>query len=125
MSAAVPESTLSTAQLLRLANFRRDDADAIDTALVESAPGGGVGGEAPAFQYTVVGNEPNLAKLVIPLPEARDNASYVVTVSQQTFAYLLSPAVPASGKTTTQFVLWLSSNATAGDVFSFSVADPT
>lgn len=33
MSAAVPESTLTSAQLLKLSNFRREDADALDAAL--------------------------------------------------------------------------------------------
>ncbi len=36
MSAAVPESTLTSEQLLKLANFRREDADALDSAFLES-----------------------------------------------------------------------------------------
>lgn len=87
-------------------------------------PGGALGTEQ-AFQYTVVGTEPDLENLVIALPSARANATYLVFPSQATFTNLLAMAVTNASRTTTQFVLSLSADATAGDVFSFLVVDHT
>lgn len=74
-----------------------------------------------AFQYTVTGAEPDLANLVIALPSAEPSASYAVHPAQEQFTNLLAMGVLTASKTTTQFVLSLAANATAGDVFSFLV----
>lgn len=87
--------------------------------------GGGGGGNAQRFQYTVTGVEPDLSELVIPLPAARSDALYLVTPSQEQATYGLHANVATASKTTTQFTLSLSADATAGDVFSFIVDDPT
>ncbi len=86
---------------------------------------GGSSGNADRFNYTVTGLEPDLSELTIPLPETRADAAYEVTPSQSTATMLLLMNVDASSKTTAHFVLSLSANATAGDVFSFVVSDLT
>lgn len=80
---------------------------------------------AQVFSYTVTGAEPDPDNLVITLPAARANALYQVQVTQSTNTSLLSGAIAAASRTTTQFVLSLTSDATAGDVFWFTVEDPT
>lgn len=87
--------------------------------------GGGDTGNPQRFTYTVTGAEPDLSELVIALPAARASANYLVEMSQQEAAYQLGMNVATSSKTTTQFVLSLSANATAGDIFVFTVSDPT
>lgn len=73
------------------------------------------------FTYTVTGGEPDLAALVIALPAAQPNANYSVFPAQSTFTNLLAMGVQAASKTVAQFVLTLSGNATAGDVFAFLI----
>lgn len=90
-----------------------------------SGGGGGSTGNAQRFQYTVTGAEPDLTALVIALPAARANASYLVFYAQEQAAVLLSMAVLTANKTVAQFVLSLSASASIGDVFSFNVVDPT
>lgn len=79
-------------------------------------------GTPRAFSYTVLGTEPDLANLVIPLPAVRGSNAYLVWTQMQ--GGTLFYGVPMiKSKTTTQFVLALSGNATAGDVFAFYVVD--
>ncbi len=85
-------------------------------------PGDGLG---QRFSYTVTGVEPDLSELTIPLPAARANALYQVTPSQGTATFGLHMNVANASRTINQFVLSLSGNATAGDVFWFTVADPS
>lgn len=87
--------------------------------------GGGDSGDPQRFTYTVTGAEPDLSELVIALPAARASANYQVQVAQGTAAFGLNPNVANSSRTTTQFVLTLSNDATTGDVFWFTVVDPT
>lgn len=77
------------------------------------------------FSYTVTGLEPDPANLVIPLPAARADALYQVQCTQSTGTDFLGPQVPAASRTTAQFVLSLTSDASVGDVFWFTVQDPT
>lgn len=77
------------------------------------------------FSYVVTGSEPNLSELVITLPSPRANALYLVMVSQGTAASSLIANVDNGSRTTSQFVLTLSSDASPGDVFWFNVTDPT
>jgi len=86
-----------------------------------TGPGGPV---VTPFNYTVLGTEGDLANLVIPLPGAQPNTGYYVVPWQAANTNFLLMAIPDSGKTTTQFVLALSSNSTAGDVFNFIVMHP-
>lgn len=91
-------------------------------------PGGGSGGSdgnAQRFQYTVTGLEADLTELTIPLPVARSNASYLVFPAQEEATNQLTMSVDTASKTITEFVLSLSGEATAGDVFSFNVVDAT
>jgi hypothetical protein len=87
--------------------------------------GGGGGGNAQRFAYEVVGDEPDLANLVIALPSARANALYQVWVQQGDVTSQLQTNVELASRTTAQFVLSLGADATAGDVFWFYVDDPT
>jgi hypothetical protein len=97
--------------------------------IAATVPGGGGSGGGPSgaamvpFQYTVTGAEPDLANLTIPLPAARTSINYGVVVTQGTFTNLLACAVPIATKTLVNFVLSLSSAATAGDTFNFVVGD--
>lgn len=86
---------------------------------------GGGGGvvSTSLFQYTVIGTEPDLANLVIPLPVARTSTNYGVVPAQGTFTDMHSLAVPDASKTLADFVLALSGAATAGDTFTFFVGD--
>src|SRR5574338_202837 len=77
------------------------------------------------FAYTVTGLEPDASNLVIPLPAARADALYQVQVTQSTNTNSLAPWVTASTRTTTQFTLSLGSAASVGDIFWFTVQDPT
>ena len=86
-------------------------------------PEGGTPVLGLTFQYTVTGSEPNKSELVIALPEAQLDSGYAVLVSQEQATYQLTMSVATSSKTTTQFVLTLSADATAGDVFSFTILD--
>ncbi len=86
--------------------------------------GGGKPGEGTVFSYTVSGAEPDLSELVIPLPAVRGSTAYVVFPSQGDAALQVGMSVSAVSKTVNDFVLSLSINATAGDVFNFYVADP-
>lgn len=93
--------------------------------------GGGVGtitipgesGHPQSFSYTVTGIEADLSELVIALPVARATALYRVTPAQGTCTFGLNMSVANASRTVNQFVLSLSGNATAGDVFWFDVAD--
>jgi len=76
------------------------------------------------FNYTVLGTEPDLANLVIPLPATQPDTGYFVQPWQAEHARFLAMATPDSGKTTTHFVLNLSANATTNDVFNFTVMHP-
>lgn len=80
---------------------------------------------AQVFSYEVTGLEPDPDNLVITLPAARANALYQVQVTQSTSTNFLGPQVAAASRTTTEFVLSLTSDATAGDIFWFTVEDPT
>jgi len=91
---------------------------------VSGGGGGGGGGSEQAFQYTVLGTEPDLTELTIVLPSARGNANYLVFPSQADCAFLLGMNVVGASRTLTQFVLSLAAPATAGDVFSFFITDP-
>lgn len=84
---------------------------------------GGGSGSAVSFQYTVIGTEPDLQNLVIPLPAARASVNYGVQVELGTFTNMLTHAVPDGTKALNQFVLALSGNASAGDTFQFAVQD--
>jgi hypothetical protein len=83
------------------------------------------GGSPQRFTYTVTGLEPDLSELTIPLPAARANALYQVTPAQATAAFQLGMNVDNGSRTVAQFVLSLSNDATAGDIFYFVVADLT
>lgn len=88
--------------------------------------GGGGSGNELRFSYTVTGAEPDLSELTILIPGApRFNATYQVGWSQGTATALLEGNIDNASRTTTQFVLTLSAEATAGDVFWFTVADPS
>ncbi len=94
----------------------------------EQGPQGdpGVGGDGGTrFTYTVVGDESDLFALVIALPSTRADALYVVTPAWTKWTALSQIGVDADSRTTTQFVLTVAGGATAGDIFSFTVADPT
>jgi len=98
--------------------------------LVATDAGGGVvnisfAGTTQRFAYTVTGLEPDLSDLVIPLPAARADALYQVQATQATAAFQLSMNIAAASRTNAQFVLSLSGPATAGDIFWFTVDDPT
>lgn len=75
-----------------------------------------------SFRYVVTGLEADLSNLAISLPSARASTSYAVQVTQEQFTSLLNMGVLTASKTTTQFVLSLGADATAGDVFSFIVS---
>lgn len=83
-------------------------------------PAGG-GASVAAFSYTVTGAEADRSELTIPLPSSRSDTNYSITPSQETATYLLGMRV--TSKTTSNFVLSLSANATAGDVFKFVLAE--
>ncbi len=75
-----------------------------------------------AFSYTVLGTEPDLANIVVPLPYVRPDAAYNVQATMGTFTAILGIAVPVLGRTVNDFVLSLTAGATAGDTFDFVVA---
>jgi hypothetical protein len=72
----------------------------------------------------VTGSEPDLQNLTIPLPATRANALYNVQATLADFTTLLQLGVPVSSRTVSQFALSLSDQATPGDSFDFTVADP-
>jgi hypothetical protein len=74
------------------------------------------------FSYTVTGLEPDLAAIPIVFGSARGDASYLVIATMQAGTDFLVPMITT--KTDAGFVLALSANATAGDVWAFYVADP-
>lgn len=82
-------------------------------------------GNAQRFQYTVDGTEPDLTELTIPLPVGRANANYLVFPAQEEATNIVGMSVDTASKTTTEFVLSLTGEASIGDVFSFNVVDPT
>lgn len=89
-------------------------------------PGGGPDqGHPQRFQYTVTGLEPDLSELTIPLPAARLNNAYLIQMSMEQATSIVGMAVDTASKTTTQFVLSLTGPATAGDIITFFVQDPT
>lgn len=118
MSSTVPDSSLEPDQLLELANYKRAFADDLDQAFSSAG-----GDSATRFRYTVTGAEPDLTEITINLPTTRDANTYIVTVEQEAYTSMLDARVLNADKTTTQFVLLLSSAATAGDVFAFVVRD--
>lgn len=85
--------------------------------------GGGSSGNPQVFTYEVTGLEPDLSELDINLPAARAGTSYSVHPAQQTATNILGMAIDNSSKTINDFVLSLSGDATAGDIFSFYVVD--
>lgn len=89
--------------------------------------GGGGGGEDPGvggqvFAYTVTGSEPDLSEITVTLPEAEESTGYLALCTQQTATNHLGMSISSKGLTT--FVLSLSGNATAGDIFAFHVFQP-
>jgi hypothetical protein len=86
---------------------------------------GGGAGLTQNFQYVVTGLEPDLGELVIALPAARPDALYLVFIAQEEATSQVTTNVATASKAVGQFVLTLSAEATAGDIFSFSVIDPT
>lgn len=85
----------------------------------------GDSGSGTAFTYEVVGNEADLFALVIALPVTRADALYVVTPAWSKWTALSQIGVDNASRTTAQFVLTVAGGATAGDVFAFTVTDPT
>lgn len=96
----------------------------VSVAATEGTGSGGTG-NAQRFSYVVTGAEPDLMELEIPLPAARLDALYLVFPSQGTASFQYAMNVANASRTTTEFVLSLSAEATAGDVFWFDVVDPT
>ncbi len=86
--------------------------------------GGGAAGNPQAFQYVVTGAEPDLSELTIPLPVARPNNTYLVIVQQAGVDVLLEYDIPDGSLTTTDFLMSLSAEASASDIFTFYVVDP-
>ena len=118
MSSTVPDSALTSDQLLELANYKRAFADDLDGAFSQAG-----GDSATRFRYTVTGSEPDLTEITITLPTTRAANTYIVTTEQEAYASMLDARVLNADKTTTTFKLLLSSAATAGDVFAFIVRD--
>ncbi len=97
------------------------------TATVTISAGGGGGGDfdGQVFAYSVVGDEPDLSALVITLPVEEASTAYLVFPAMATVANHVTMSVATSSKTVALFVLSLSAPATAGDVFSFLISQPT
>ena len=96
-------------------------ADGADATLVRASNWNAAHDGLEWFSYTVTGGEGNLAALTITMPTTQANTSYYVFSAQSTFTNVLGMGVQASSKTTTQFVLTLSGEATAGDIFNFLI----
>jgi len=108
--------------------FERDFGGSGTTALVPrpfiiggAASGSGGGMSADVFSYTVTGVEPDQSDLTITLPAARGDTDYVVLFSQGNAAGILGGRFPEAGRTTTDFRLLLTSDASAGDTLDFFV----
>lgn len=71
MSSTVPESSLTSEELLRISGFDRQTADHLDAALVS-----GSGLDVTVVEYTATGAEGD--NFVVLLPAARASALYVV-----------------------------------------------
>jgi hypothetical protein len=85
------------------------------------ATGGGPGTtNVQPFDYTVIGTEPDLANLTIPISPSQPDGDYFVTVSQGPCAFAYGMQITA--KAGASLVLSLSYPATAGDVFDFQLA---
>ena len=72
------------------------------------------------FSYTVTGLEPDLANITVPIAPPQPDGNYQLVVSQGTKTNFLTMSI--ASKTGANFVLELSSTATAGDVFDFILA---
>jgi hypothetical protein len=99
VSSRVPESTLTTAQLLRMSNFRRDDADALDEAL---AAGGGAG--VVCVPYTATGDE-DPDGFTVSIGQTLAAADYNVSFFsvEEDIIVPIAWSFPTELKTTTQF----------------------
>ena len=94
-------------------------------ACEEGGGGGGETGDPQRFQYEVPGELDDFSELVIVLPLERSNANYLVFWAQEEAVNALDGNVQTGSKTTEQFTLSLTGNASEGDIFSFYVVDPT
>jgi hypothetical protein len=79
-------------------------------------------GNPHSFEYTVTGSEPDLANIVITFGTARSDATYDVYPQLQAGTdFYGMPQITT--KLDASFVLALSANAVAGDVWAFYVVD--
>lgn len=69
------------------------------------------------LSYTVLGTEPDLSNIVIPILPSQPDGDYKATVTQGAHAAFLGTAI--SGKAGSQLILELSADATVGDEFDF------
>lgn len=99
--------------------------DPTDWVLIGSSAAPPTPGTQQVFAYQVDGTEADRSNIVIPLPAARADALYQVQITQSTAANYLGPKIQAASRTTTEFVMSLTANATVGDIFWFTVANPT
>lgn len=87
-------------------------------------PGGGADdGNAMRFTYTATGAE-GMA-FTVPLPAARDDATYLVWVNQADVDAAMVITCPSTGRTVNDFPVETSAPLVAGDELEFFVADPT
>jgi hypothetical protein len=85
--------------------------------------GGGGGGTAQAFDYTVTGVEPDRSAITITIPSAMADANYEVIATIQGGPALAGIGV--SGKTAADFVLDATGNLPVGEVIGFIVLPKT
>lgn len=84
---------------------------------------GGGGGNAQAFDYTVLGTEPDRTAITITIPTAMANTNYEVMATIQGGSALAGLGV--SSKTLTDFVLDATGDLPAGEVIGFIVIPKT
>jgi hypothetical protein len=80
-------------------------------------------GNAQRFTYVADGSEGS--SFNIPLPAARANTNYQVSINQATMTAALAIIAPTAGRTTALFPVQTSSAVVAGDTFEITVVDPT
>lgn len=124
MTMSVPRSTLTTKELAKLSNFRRDLADHLDEALLRA----GDGVIVRTVQYTAIGGEDDFMVDITGTPPEAD--TYDVGLLGAEGAAVVPavwdfPNADPGDRTVTQFRVLTNAPLQAGDVFNFVLLEVT
>jgi len=112
---------------IRLLGLSPDDGNLVQgmtpRPFCPGSPNAGAGGGGQAFDYTVLGTEPDRSAITITIPTAMANTNYEVMATIQGGTALA--AIGVSAKTTANFVLDATGDLPAGVVIGFVVIPKT